>query len=95
MMCPILELATRENTRALENRWNAVRLDKSRAMVVYKLSLEAVDMLLQTPLEVLVEKTKEANQAIFVDNQFEDLLKVAAIPSASPSAIKNVIALRG
>jgi hypothetical protein len=72
MMCPILELATRENT-----------------------SREAVDLLLQTPLEVLVEKTKEANQAIFVDNQFEDLLKVAAIPSASPSAIKNVIALRG
>jgi hypothetical protein len=52
-------------------------------------------MLLQTPLEVLVEKTKEANQAIFVDNQFEDLLKVAAIATASPSAIKNVIALRG
>jgi hypothetical protein len=46
-------------------------------------------------IRVLVEKTKEANQAIFVDNQFEDLLKVAAIPSASPSAIKNVIALRG
>ena len=74
-MCPILELAARENTRALENRWNAVRLDRSRAMMVYKLSQEAVDMLLQTPHEVLVEKTKEANQAIFVDNQIEDLLK--------------------
>ena len=58
-------------------------------MMVYKLSQEAVDMLLQTPLEVLVEKTKEANQAIFVDNQFEDLLKVAAIATASPSAIDS------
>lgn len=74
-MCPILELAALENVKAVENRWNAVRMNQTRAMLVYKLSSEAVDVLLSTPLEVLVEKVKDANQAIFVDNQFTDLLK--------------------
>ncbi|WP_244221197.1 hypothetical protein [Paraburkholderia aromaticivorans] len=94
-MCPILELAALENVKAVENRWNAVRMNQTRAMLVYKLSSEAVDVLLSTPLEVLVEKVKDANQAIFVDNQFTDLLKVVTVQSAPKSTVQNVIALRG
>jgi hypothetical protein len=94
-MCAILELATLENIKAFENRWHAVRLNKTRAMLVYQLSQEEVDFLLSSPLEVLVEKIKDVKQAIFVDNQFTDLLKVAAIQAAPASAVPNVIALRG
>lgn len=94
-MCPILELAALENVKAVENRWNAVRINQTRAMLVYKLSSEAVDALLSTPLELLIEKVKDANQAIFVDNQFTDLLKVVTVQSAPKSAVQNVIALRG
>lgn len=94
-MCPILELAALENVKAVENRWNAVRMNQTRAMLVYKLSSEAVDVLLSTPLEVLVEKVKDANQAIFVDNQFTDLLKVVTVQAAQKSTVQNVIALRG
>lgn len=46
-------------------------------------------------LEVLVEKVKDANQAIFVDNQFTDLLKVVTVQAAPKSTVQNVIALRG
>lgn len=94
-MCPILELAALENVKAVENRWNAVRMNQTRAMLVYKLSSEAVDVLLSTPLEVLVEKVKDANQAIFVDNQFTDLLKVVTVQAAPKSTVQKVIALRG
>ena len=94
-MCPILELAALENVKAVENRWNAVRMNQTRAMLVYKLRSEDVDVLLSTPLEVLVEKVKDANQAIFVDNQFTDLLKVVTVQAAPKSTVQNVIALRG
>ncbi|MFC0697392.1 hypothetical protein [Paraburkholderia humisilvae] len=70
-------------------------MNKTRAMLVYKLSVEAVDVLLSTPLELLVEKIKDANQAIFVDNQFTDLLKVVTVQAAPQSTVQNVIALRG